>query len=322
MDYGRLQGRMSDTGATLVKGRYAPSPTGELHLGNVRTALVAWLASRAAGGRYLMRVEDIDPPRVVEGAEARILDDLRWLGLDWDEGLVRQSERGAVYREALERLRDRGRLYACTCTRGQLRGLLSAPHGPGSEGPPYPGLCREKGIAIDLDNPDRGPALRFRVEPAEEICFDDLVLGRVCQDVAAEVGDFVVRRSDGLYTYQLAVVVDDAAMGITQVVRGADLAHSTPRQIALGRALGYETPEYAHVPLVVNGEGERLAKRDRPAAVGALREAGVSPERAIGVLAHSLGLRPAPDPARPIDLVSRFSWDRISREPWTIEQFW
>jgi glutamyl-tRNA synthetase len=263
-----------------------------------------------------MRVEDLDPPRVVAGAEARILDDLGWLGLDFDGEVVRQSERAGHYRAALETLRDGGWLYACTCTRGQLRGLLSAPHGPGTEGPRYPGFCRDKGIAVDLDAP--WPALRFRATEGEEICFDDRVFGRVCQEVSHEVGDFVVRRADGLTTYQLAVVVDDAAMGVDQVVRGADLVHSTPRQIALGRALGVARPEYAHVPLVLNREGERLAKRDRPATIGSLRASGAAPERVVGTLAHSLGLAPTPAPVRPADLVAVFSWDRIGREPWVV----
>jgi glutamyl-tRNA synthetase len=303
----------------VVRGRYAPSPTGDLHLGNARTALVAWLAARSATGRFVLRVEDLDPPRVVPGAEARILDDLRWMGLDWDEGPdvggphvpYRQSERGGAYRAALEQLHASGRLYACSCSRAQLRGLLSAPHGP--EGPPYPGLCRDKGLPVDLD---RGPALRFRLESGEQVAFDDRVLGRVVQDVSTEVGDFVVRRSDGLYTYQLAVTVDDAAMEITQIVRGADLASSTPRQIALQRALGYPEPEYGHVPLVVTAEGERLAKRDRPVALGALRAAGVSPERVVGVLAHSLGLLPSRELATPAGLVNAFAWDRIPRATW------
>ena len=188
-----------------LRGRYAPSPTGELHLGNARTALAAWLGARAAGGAFVMRVEDLDPPRVIPGAEARILDDLRWLGLDWDEGPdvggphapYRQSERLGLYRDALARLGASGLVYACECTRAQLRGLASAPHGPGTEGPPYPGTCRDKGlpVSIDAEPGTRQYALRLRV-PRGESCFDDLVAGRACQDVAVEVGDFPLRRAE------------------------------------------------------------------------------------------------------------------------------
>jgi glutamyl-tRNA synthetase len=280
-----------------------------------------------------MRVEDLDPPRVVPGAEERILEDLRWLGLDWDEGPdvggqhapYRQSERYPAYREALERLRAEGRLYACECSRAQLRGLLSAPHGPQGEGPAYPGTCRAKRLPLDLgdDLGDatapgcRRTAVRLSV-PGGEICFDDLVSGRFCQDVAREVGDFALRRADGLFTYQLAVVVDDAAMGVTQVVRGEDLLHSTPRQILLQEALRLPRPEYAHVPLVLGPGGERLAKRDRGAAIGHLRRAGARPEQVVGDMAYSLGLLAAPEPARPADLAAEFAWRRLSREPWRL----
>lgn len=312
-----------------VRGRYAPSPTGELHLGNVRTALVAWLGARAAGGTFVMRVEDLDPPRVIPGAEARILEDLAWLGIDWDEGPdvggphapYRQSEREAVFQEALARLHAAGRLYGCTCSRADLKRLASAPHA-GEEGPVYPGLCRTKAVDLALQaHPDprvRLPALRFVVR-AGEVCVDDLLAGRFCQDVAAAVGDFVVRRADGLYAYQLAVVVDDAAMGIDQVVRGADLLDSTPRQIQLLEALGAPIPAYAHVPLVLNLQGERLAKRDQATAVRALRAAGVPPERLLGVLGWSLGLRPEPTPCTAAELVPAFAWDRISRDPWRFD---
>ena len=309
-----------------VRGRYAPSPTGELHLGNVRTALVAWLATRAAGGTFVMRIEDLDPPRIIPGAEERLLEDLRWLGFDWDEGPdvggdfgpYRQSERTDMFIEALQRLRDSGRLYACTCTRAELRRLASAPHGAGEEGPVYPGLCREKGLPLELDAAGgRVASLRFRVEPGE-CCFDDRVVGPFCQDVASRVGDFVVRRADGLFAYQLAVVVDDGAMGINQVVRGADLLDSTPRQIQLQEALGLPRPEYAHVPLVLNAEGERLAKRDRATAIRELRAHGVAPERLVGYLAHSLGLIAAPEPLSMAALIPLFAWEKVNREPWRV----
>ena len=312
-----------------VRGRYAPSPTGELHLGNVRTALVAWLGTRAAGGTFVMRVEDLDPPRVIPGAEARILDDLRWLGLDWDEGPdvggphgpYRQSERETVFRGALARLRKAGRLYGCTCSRADLKRLASAPHA-GAEGPVYPGLCRDSDLTVDLDAPPdprlRQAALRFAVRSGA-VCVEDLIAGRYCQDVAAEVGDFVVRRADGLYAYQLAVVVDDAAMGISQVVRGADLLSSTPRQVQVLAALGAPLPTYAHVPLVLDLEGQRLAKRDEATAVRALREAGLPPERLVGVLGWSLGLRAEPTPCAPGELVAGFAWSRVAREPWRFD---
>jgi glutamyl-tRNA synthetase len=312
-----------------VRGRFAPSPTGELHLGNVRTALAAWLAARAARGTVVMRVEDLDPPRVIPGAESRILEALAWLGLDWDEGPdvggaygpYRQSEREGAYREALELLARGGHLYACDCSRAQLRGLASAPHGPGSEGPRYPGTCRDKRLPLDLDvvpKPGgRVTAIRFR-SPEGTVAFDDALHGRFEQDVATEVGDFVVRRADGLHTYQLAVVVDDAAMEIDQVVRGDDLLHSTPRQIALQRALGFDEPAYAHVPLVVDASGERLAKRDRAVAIDELRRSGLPSEQIVGELAISLGLLEGPALARPSDLVEAFSWSRVPREPWRV----
>lgn len=313
--------------AHVVRGRYAPSPTGELHLGNVRTAIAAWLGVRAVGGTFVMRVEDLDPPRIIPGAEARILDDLRWLGLDWDEGPdvggphapYRQSERGAAFTSALARLSDAGRLYGCTCSRADLKRLASAPH-VGEDGPVYPGLCRAAGHPLDLAAAPGGrvPALRFAVTPGE-VCFDDLVTGQTCQDVAHEVGDFVVRRADGLCAYQLAVVVDDAAMGIDQVVRGADLLGSTPRQLQLLAALGAPAPAYAHVPLVLNAAGERLAKRDGATALRALRKAGVTPERIVGLLGWSLGLRPTPAPCSLAALAPAFAWDRVTREPWRFD---
>jgi glutamyl-tRNA synthetase len=314
---------------SIVRGRYAPSPTGELHLGNARTALVAWLAARAAGGAFVMRVEDLDPPRTIPGAEARLLDDLRWLGLDWDEGPeaggphapYHQRLRTTAYEAAVERLAAAGRLYACTCSRADLRRLASAPHGRQDEGPVYPGMCRERGLPWSLrpaaQPGGRSPALRFQVE-AGPTRFDDMVAGPFEQDVAADVGDFVVRRADGLWAYQLAVVVDDMAMGVTQVVRGADLLDSTPRQLQLIDALGGAPPSYAHVPLVLDASGQRLAKRDGATAIRTLRDRGLSSERLIGLMAHSLGLAPWPTPVTAHELVGRFAWERVSREPWRL----
>lgn len=318
--------------SATIRGRYAPSPTGDLHVGNARTALVAWLAARAAGGSFVLRVEDLDPPRVVAGAEEQTIDDLRWLGLDWDEGPdvggphspYRQSERSRLYRQALRTLGAAGRIYACTCSRSELRGLLSAPHGPGTEGPPYPGTCRDKGIPVEIDvDADarvRRPSLRFRVAEHERVKFRDAVAGDVEQDVSADVGDFIVRRSDGLFTYQLAATVDDVAMGINQVVRGADLLHSTPRQILVLKVLKAAVPEYGHVPLVLSSSGDRLAKRTRPVSIRQLRFGGFAPERVVGVMAHALGLvdRAAPVAAR--DLVDTFRWKKIGTEPWTLSR--
>ncbi|HEU0297879.1 MAG TPA: tRNA glutamyl-Q(34) synthetase GluQRS, partial [Longimicrobium sp.] len=255
----------------MVRGRFAPSPTGALHLGNARTALLAWLHARAAGGAFVMRVEDLDAGRVRPGIMERQLDELRWLGVDWDEGPDAggpfapyvQSARQPMYDDALRRLAERGLLFACTCSRRDIAQAASAPHA-GEEGPRYPGTCRAR--LADPTVPSllahgRGElALRMRVEPGA-VCFGDGVMGDCCFDPAAEGGDFVVRRRDGAAAYQLAVVVDDAAMRITHVVRGADLLSSTARQLLLYRALGLSIPEFLHVPLMLGPDGERLAKR-------------------------------------------------------------
>jgi len=300
-----------------VRTRFAPSPTGDLHLGGAWTALASWVIARRAGGRHVLRVEDLDPPRVVRGAEERILEDLRWLGLDWDEGPVRQSERGAIYEEAIARLAAQGLVYPCDCSRAEIARVASAPH-PGEEAV-YPGLCRD----LDPSRPmKRQPALRVRV-PDVEVAYDDGALGRVTQRLAREVGDFVVRRGDGVFAYQLAVVVDDVSMGITDVVRGADLVGSTPRQIWLARVLGAEPPRYAHVPLVVGADGARLEKRTRGAMVRELRGAGVAPERVVGELAHGLGLAPTNAPLTPADLARASAGSaQWPRDPWPIPAAW
>ncbi|MCY1062244.1 tRNA glutamyl-Q(34) synthetase GluQRS [Nannocystis sp. SCPEA4] len=272
-----------------VRGRYAPSPTGPLHLGNARTALLAWLDVRARGGVFVMRIEDVDFTRARPEYEAQLLLDLRWLGLDWDEGPdvggafgpYRQSERGDRYAAALARLD----VYPCTCTRRELRAL---PVTSMTGEPVYPGTCRN-----GQTNPGRSSAIRWRVPPGS-VGFVDRLCGEHHQDIARDVGDFVLRRGDGAWAYQLAVVVDDADMAITDVVRGADLLDSTPRQLHLLRALypEFPAPRFAHVPLILGAGGAKLSKRDGAPDLGALREAGASPARVVAALARSVGLAP------------------------------
>jgi glutamyl-tRNA synthetase len=308
---------------SFVRGRFAPSPTGPLHLGNARTALVSWLAARAAGGRYAMRVEDLDAARVRPGLEARILDELRWLGLDWDEGPdvggpaapYRQSERLGGYAAALARLRAAGLVYPCFCSRAEVAAAARAPHGPSEDGPRYPGTCA--GLSEEAARgraAARRPSWRFRAAPGP-VRFEDGVRGPQAVDVAAEVGDFVVARADGVPAYQLAVVVDDAAMGVTDVVRGDDLLPSTGRQLLLYAALGAAPPRFAHVPLVVGEDGERLAKRHGALSLGELRARGADPRAVVGLLAELAELAPAGARLAPRDLVAAFSLARIRRAP-------
>lgn len=265
-------------------GRFAPSPTGAMHLGNARTALLAWLHSRTLGGRHLLRFEDLDTGRVRDWAFDVTRRDLEWLGLDWDAEYV-QSERLDVYADALARLTAAGETYPCTCTRREIAQAIQesagAPHGTE---PVYPGLCR-----LHPPGPGRPAALRWRV-PNLTVCAQDARTGEtLCQHLPSEVGDFVLRRGDGVYAYHLAVVVDDAAMGVTDVLRGADLWPATPRQVALQGALGYPTPRYLHVPLMTDFRGERLAKRGGAPPVQALREGGEEAGRVLATLARSLG---------------------------------
>jgi glutamyl-tRNA synthetase len=297
-----------------VRTRFAPSPTGDLHLGGAWTALASWVLARRAGGSFVVRVEDIDRPRVVAGSEARILDDVAWLGLAWDETPMRQSERGAAYDEALARLAALGLTYPCDCSRAEIARAASAPHA--GEETVYPGTCRDADPERVFKRP---PAIRVRA-PDEEIVVEDGVAGRFSQRLARDVGDFVLKRGDGLYAYQLAVVVDDLAQGITLVARAADLLASTPRQIFLARALGGEPPSYAHLPLVVASDGSRLAKRTPGASVRELRERGVSPETILGELARGLGITPDPAPRTARDVVDQSRGRDIvwRREPWPI----
>jgi glutamyl-tRNA synthetase len=276
-------------------GRYAPSPTGDLHLGNARTALVAWLWARRAGGRFLLRFEDLDSARVRPGCAREQADSLAWLGLDWDGAPVAQSERAERYEAALAALRERGLLYECFCSRADVRRAASAPHGP--DGPIYSGLCRGLTASerASRRSQAREPSLRVRMQGAS--------------------GDIVLRRGDGVVAYQLAVVVDDAAQGVTHVVRGADLVDSTARQLELYRLLALNpVPEHAHVPLLLGPDGERLAKRHGAVGLAELRAKGADPRALVGWLAHSAGLLEQARPCTPAELVQRFEPSLLTRE--------
>lgn len=297
--------------AEAYRGRLAPSPTGTLHLGVARTSLVAWLRARKLGGKLVLRIEDIDGPRVVKGAAQALLEDLRWLGLDWAEGPdvggaygpYTQSERLDSYAAALARLRERNAIYPCTCSRKDILELASAPHG--DLGAVYPGTCRNA-----VTRPGRPAALRLRVdEPAPS--FTDVLHG---EQPAREVDDFVLQRGDGVYAYQLAVVVDDIAMSITEVVRGDDLLSSTPRQLALYRALGATPPRFLHVPLVLAADGRRLSKRDHAPSIAQYRAAGVRPEQIIGLLASTLQLVPQGSSLSARELIDVFDVAALPRE--------
>jgi glutamyl-tRNA synthetase len=279
-----------------VRTRFAPSPTGDLHLGGVWTALASRALARRASGAFVLRLEDLDPPRVVAGSAERVLDDLAWLGISFDEGPAVggafgpyvQSERSSSYAAALAKLSALGMTYPCDCSRGEIARVASAPHD--GEELVYPGLCRD----LDPSRPmKRLPAIRLRVGDVA-VSFDDGVMGAQSQRLERDVGDFVLRRGDGVFAYQLAVTVDDLAMKITDVVRGADLLSSTPRQIHLAHLLGEEAPRYWHVPLVVGSDGQRLAKRTAGAIVRDLRSWGVSPDEIVDELTGALGVdRPA-----------------------------
>jgi glutamyl-tRNA synthetase len=298
-----------------VVGRFAPSPSGVMHLGNARTALLAWLDARARGGGMLLRIEDLDRDRCrLEYAQA-IRDDLAWMGLDWDAETRTQSQRDPDYAVALERLSQRGLVYECFCTRRELAAVASAPHGSDDQPATYPGTCRQLTTAQRerLRAEGRRPALRVPMaEGAVEV--RDRLHGSALRPVG---GDVIVRRSDGLYAYHLAVVVDDAADGVTDVVRGDDLLGSTARQVALQQLLGSPQPAYAHVPLMLGQDGQRLAKRHGAVTVAKLRDAGATAREVVGALAGSAGIGDGGAVAA-ADLIERFELTRVARHPWRL----
>jgi glutamyl-tRNA synthetase len=276
--------------------RLAPSPTGALHLGNARTFLATWLLARQRGWRIVLRIEDLDGPRVKRGADRAAIEDLRWLGIDWDEGPVYQSERSHLYRSALETLIARRDAFPCVCSRREAQLAASAPHAFDDEDPRgtiYPGTCRDRFESVQAarEASGREPAIRFRVPPGV-IEFEDEFHGRQRFDVARDLGDFVIAKSDGTAAYQLAVVVDDAEMGVTHVLRGDDLLDSTPRQILLYRALGLTNriPAYIHLPLVVGPDGRRLAKRHGDTRLSTYRQRGVPARRVRELLERWLSV--------------------------------
>ncbi|MDE5784138.1 MAG: tRNA glutamyl-Q(34) synthetase GluQRS [Prevotella sp.] len=289
----------------MVTGRFAPSPTGRMHLGNVFSALLSWLSAKSQDGRWLLRIEDIDPQRSRQAYADLLMDDLQWLGLDWDGEPVYQSRRTDIYEHYFQLLCQQGLTYPCYCTRADLL-ATQAPHE--SDGRVvYPGTCRHRPL-----QPNRSAAIRLQV-PNRIITFTDGHYGLQSVNLAEQVGDFVIRRKDGAWAYQLAVVVDDALMGVTQVVRGRDLLLSSPQQLYIAQLLNFPLPHFIHLPLLCNAAGQRLSKRDQSLDMACLRQRCTASEL-IGMLAHLAGLQPSPAPVTPRELIAHFSWDKVPSE--------
>lgn len=290
-------------------GRFAPSPSGRMHLGNVFSALLAWLSVRSSGGRMLLRIEDLDPDRCRPEYAEQLKRDLSWLGLDWDEEQTPQSRMGQSYAESFSILAEKDLVYPCYCSRAQLH-AASAPHA--SDGQTvYAGTCRHL-TAEQRKSMTKSPRWRIKV-PDRTISFTDGLQGLYSEELQKECGDFILRRADGVFAYQLAVVHDDALGGVTQIVRGCDLLSSVPRQIYLQELLGYSMPEYYHVPLLLAADGKRLSKREKSLDMQALRER-FSPEELLGLLSCMAGLRQEAEPVRLDVLVKEFSWDKVKKE--------
>lgn len=299
-----------------VKGRFAPSPSGRMHLGNLFSFLLAWLSVRHEGGSLVLRIEDLDPVRCLPAHAWQLMEDLEWLGLTWDEGgdgaSYWQSNRGRLYAGAFARLEERGLTYPCFCSR--LQRLNEAPHIHAvSPSCPCAGFTPEEAAAHTAE---KAPSYRVRV-PRKTVSFVDGLQGPYSQDLATECGDFPIKRADGAWAYQLAVVVDDAAMGVTQVVRGRDLLSSTPRQLWLYEALGLPAPAFYHVPLLLAPDGRRLAKRDADLDMGALRRR-YTPGELLGLLAQMAGQQDSPGPVAARALAERFDWAKVPRENITV----
>jgi glutamyl-tRNA synthetase len=303
---------------TLHDGRYAPSPTGRLHLGNLRTALLAWLAARSRDARFVLRIDDLDPGRARPQHERQQIADLQSLGIEWDGAPVRQSERLQRYTEALAQLERDGRTYPCFCTRAEVLAAATAPHGSGPDAP-YPGTCATLSGAAARRRIESGDPWCMRARAMNEsIAFHDELIG----PVKAAVDDFVVRRRDGVAAYNLASPIDESDLAIGTVVRGADLATTTTRQLWVARMLGLHVPRFAHVALVVGDDGDRLAKRDGADSLAALAERGLDATGVLQLLARSLGSATPIEPARvsaAADLIDGFDLARVPRTPWRIE---
>ena len=319
MSEGLAQRGTDGPAAVVPTGRLAPSPTGRLHLGHGRSFLLAWLAARARGGRIVLRLEDLDHSRVRAEYADLIRVDLEWLGLDWDGDPLVQSADQIPYAEALQRLLREGAAYACVCSRSDIAAHIDAPQ-TGDGDLRYPGTCRGRFDSAEAAERATGrPAgVRLLVPPGAQHIRDEF-LGDVVEDSAEVIGDLLLLRRDGVYSYNLAVVVDDGRQGITQVLRGDDLATSAVRQAHLQRALGLGHPSWTHVPLVVDRDGRRLAKRAGDLGLCELRERGVDPRRLVGALAASAGLLERPTPVEPRDLLASFDLQRLPRAPAVID---
>lgn len=297
-----------------MRGRFAPSPTGPLHLGNLRTALLAWLMARRHGGEFIVRMEDLDRVTSSRAHEVAQLAALRSIGLDWDGEVVRQSERFDLYRAAIDLLRSQGLVYECYCTRSEIRQAAGAPQGE-DPGGAYPGICRRLTAQqrSAMHEAGRRPALRLRGD-GRAVAFDDLLAGAQ----SGRVDDLVLQRNDGVPAYNLAVVIDDAAQGVTDVVRGDDLLATTPRQIELHRLLGLTVPRYAHVPLVLAPDGARLAKRHGAVTLDDLAARGCTPADVCARLAASLGIETGGRAVLAGDLLDGFDQERVPRSAWQL----